>query len=131
MDFLKDKAKKNFAERLKTAIHRSGLKQYKLAELIGVEPPNVSRWVNGATYPSDAHFEKLCEILNVDVSFFETGSLLNDELTKSDLILRLYTLVPKLDEDQMRTLLKMAEVFLEGDSATGSLVSDKPRNHAK
>jgi transcriptional regulator with XRE-family HTH domain len=130
MDFMKDRARKSFADRLKLAIQRSGLKQYKLAEMIGVEPPNVSRWVKGVTYPSEEHFSKLCEILSVDAEYFETGSLLNESLNKSDLMVRLYSIVPSLNEDQLGQLLRLAEVYLEGESATSSLVDEKSRNKA-
>jgi transcriptional regulator with XRE-family HTH domain len=119
MDFLKEGARKKFAERLRLAVERSGYKQYKIAEKVGVEPPNVSRWLTGKTYPSEENFNKLCDILNVDKSFFETGSLLNNSLDKSDLILRLYTILPGLNESQLGAILALTERLLSG----GTLVT--------
>lgn len=70
MDLIRIQARSDFGKRLKQAIAKAGLKQYQLAEMVGVEPANVSRWATGKHFPDSSHFLKLCEILKVDENYF-------------------------------------------------------------
>lgn len=68
MDFLKHE----FGKKLSKAIDDAGLTQEQFAELMGVEPPSVSRWVNGVNQPVGKRKKKLFEILGIDESYFLT-----------------------------------------------------------
>lgn len=47
-----------------------GLKQYELADLVGVRPASVCRWEDGQnpTPPNDTHKVKLATVLHQDVA---------------------------------------------------------------
>lgn len=70
MELLKNRLKTDFGQRLKKAIKNANAKQYQVAEFIGVEPANVSRWVTGKHFPEVEHFHKLCEYLGVNEDYF-------------------------------------------------------------
>ena len=50
--------------RLRKARDERGWSQLKLAELIGTTPVNISRWENGANFPSPYFRQKLCEVFS-------------------------------------------------------------------
>lgn len=63
-----------FAERLKNLFDNSGLKKGKIAELLDVDPPQITRWCHGDTYPSEENFNKIKKHFNVDESYFVAGN---------------------------------------------------------
>lgn len=68
--------KSHFGKKLKQAIQAKGLKDYQFAEKVGVEPPTVSRWINGKDTPEDWRSPKICEVLGVTEDYFvESESL--------------------------------------------------------
>lgn len=50
---------------LKELLKLKGVKQKWLANKIGVSEVTVSNWVKEKTHPSDKHFQKISEVLNV------------------------------------------------------------------
>lgn len=82
MDNIKNHSKVLFGKKLKSALRNVGLKQFQLAEIIGVEPANVSRWINGKHYPERKHFEKICNLLNVSESYFLEGPTQSEVITE-------------------------------------------------
>jgi transcriptional regulator with XRE-family HTH domain len=52
---------------LKDLIRSKGVKQRFIAEKLGVSEVSVSNWVKGKTIPSDEHWSKLCQILDVQI----------------------------------------------------------------
>lgn len=99
------------------------VKQVRLAEEVGVEPPAVSRWVNGVDLPSPKHLNKICEFLGVsELDLFrwedvigggnnrsKTQRLKDSELpydTKTDsLVMRVKELVAASSEKEVMQLL--------------------------
>lgn len=56
-----------FAERLGAIMKAKGVKNTQLAELIGVNRSNVTRYLSGKYAPSGATLETLSQALDVDV----------------------------------------------------------------
>ena len=53
------------SERLRTLRKRSGMKQYEVAEKLGVEPNTYCRYEQGIRIPATSAIAKLAEIFNV------------------------------------------------------------------
>ncbi len=62
--------REHFGKKLRDAIKDAKLTQAKFAETIGVEPPAVSRWVNGVDFPDESRFPKICATLKVEPNYF-------------------------------------------------------------
>ena len=55
-------------ERLEQAIYNKGLRQDRLAEMVGVTPQTITSWVSGKHKPTSVLIKKaLAEVLGVDV----------------------------------------------------------------
>lgn len=63
-----------FSQRFKEARRRSGLKQWEIAEKVGVEPSTVSRWETGADMPDDTRLPEICNALGIPLSYFSDAS---------------------------------------------------------
>lgn len=59
--------KKKFGKRLKELRKSKGLIQEKLAELISIEPPNISKIESGTHFPLPENIEKIAQVLNISV----------------------------------------------------------------
>lgn len=66
MRFLRE----NFSKKLRELIDQSGYTKSKVSELVNVEPPQVSRWCSGDTFPSEENFEKLKRLFGVEDDYF-------------------------------------------------------------
>jgi transcriptional regulator with XRE-family HTH domain len=56
-------SKTGFSEQLRQAIARSGLSQYRLAKLSGIDQSQLSRFMNGERGLSIEGIEKICELI--------------------------------------------------------------------
>ena len=61
--------KQLLGKRLRELRKRKGIKQEKLAELIGVEPASISNIENGKNYPSMTNLESILRV--IECSFLE------------------------------------------------------------
>lgn len=61
-----------FAANLRAARRNADLTQRQLADLLGVDPIQVSRWERGASRPQDNHIVALCACLKRDLGWFYT-----------------------------------------------------------
>lgn len=59
--------KKKFGRRVKELRKSKGYTQDKVAELINLEPPNISKMESGTHFPLPENIEKLADALNVQV----------------------------------------------------------------
>jgi transcriptional regulator with XRE-family HTH domain len=60
-----------FGKRLSSAMKEAGISQEKLAGMIGVTPPTISRWEHGHSYPSEeGMISKLAEALGIPIDYF-------------------------------------------------------------
>lgn len=57
-----------FGERLKAIRKEKGLKQYKLAEKIGIYTSQLSKFERGLTVPNVATLEWICKALDVSAT---------------------------------------------------------------
>ncbi len=60
--------KKLLGRRIKELRKKKGLKQEKLAELVGLEPTSISNIENGYNYPTIQNLEKITNILESSLS---------------------------------------------------------------
>lgn len=80
--------KKLLGKRIKELRKQKGLKQEKLAELVGLEPTSISNIENGYNYPSMKNLEKISKILDVSLSniflfeHLQTTNNLQSEINK-------------------------------------------------
>ena len=91
MNYLKQK----FGKRIRELRKSKGYTQEQVAEMIGMEPPNISKMENGLHFPQPENIEKLSGVFNVEIrelfSFehFQTQQILikhiNDYLKNTDL----------------------------------------------
>ena len=63
MASLKDK----FGKRVKELRKSKGLTQEQIAELINIEPPNVSKMENGLHFPQPEKIEKIAKALDINI----------------------------------------------------------------
>lgn len=76
--------KSKFGKRIKELRKKAGYTQEKLAEKIGIEPPNISKIENGIHFPQTDKLEKFAKAFNLDVmDLFEL-----DEPKDPDTLLR-------------------------------------------
>ena len=59
--------KEKLGKRIKELRKEKGLTQENLAELIGIEPPNISKLEKGNHFPQPENIEKIATALNVSV----------------------------------------------------------------
>ena len=59
--------KSKFGQRVKELRKSKGYTQEKVAELIGIEPPNISKLEKGTHFPLPENIEKLAKALNVNI----------------------------------------------------------------
>lgn len=106
--------KEHFGKKLREATKAAGVTQAKLAEAVGVEPPAVSRWVNGLDFPDDSRMGPICEFLKVEPEFFGYG---NAEMSASDLLDLLQAnkdillVLPKIPRDVLKLLSRQDDIY--------------------
>lgn len=94
MTSLKDK----FGKRVKELRKSKGFTQEQIAELINIEPPNVSKMENGLHFPQPEKIEKIAKALDIDVkTLFDFEHLQK----KEDLIKYIIT---SLNEFDLKTI---------------------------
>ena len=59
--------KQKFGKRVRELRKSKGFTQEQIAEIINIEPPNVSKMENGLHFPQPDKIEKIAKALNVDV----------------------------------------------------------------
>lgn len=101
--------KKLLGKRIRELRKKKGIKQEKLAELVGLEPTSISNIENGYNYPTIQNLEKIALALNssfVDIFKFEQH---ND--TK-DLIYEINVMLNK-NPDKTRDFYKILKALVE------------------
>lgn len=107
-----------FAKKLRDALDRSDLNQRKLAEKVDVEPPSVSRWINGEDFPDEERLPRIAKALNLPKDYFEIE---NEELKRDGLILAAaflkdFSNAPLGIQNLLRSILYRDQTFLKGVS---------------
>lgn len=71
--------KKKFGQRVKELRKMRGLTQEQIAEIVNIEPPNISKMENGLHFPQPENIEKLSKALNVDIKdLFDFSHIIQD-----------------------------------------------------
>ncbi|MBQ7826661.1 MAG: helix-turn-helix transcriptional regulator [Clostridia bacterium] len=112
------------SERIAACIKESGLTKTAFAEKLGVTQPFVSKLCKGISVPSDRTIRDIADKFNIDETWLRTGEgemlkpqSLDDELTEFFASLsfggdsfkkRLISVMSRLDEDDWKTLEKLA-----------------------
>ncbi len=70
------KLSKNLGQRIKEIRGRQNIKPVKLAEIIEMEPSNLSKLENGNQLPKEENIAKIAKALNIDIKeLFDFGHL--------------------------------------------------------
>lgn len=65
---------KDFTGRLLLLVdHKAGGVKARFAELLGIDPSYLNRWVNDGSMPSAEHLTNIAEKLNVNINWLLTG----------------------------------------------------------
>lgn len=92
-----------FGKRVKELRKSKGLTQEQIAEMINIEPPNVSKMENGLHFPQPDKIEKIAIALNVGVQeLFDFGHIRK----KQDLIKYIETTIKSLDTKDLEFVYK-------------------------
>lgn len=68
-----------FSKKLRVVIQQDGRNQRKLAELAGITPVTLSRWLSGKREPREAELQKLMAILGSSIEEFKDNALTTEE----------------------------------------------------
>ncbi len=98
--------KEIFAKNLKELRKRNKMTQEQLAELVNVAPRHISFIETGRSFPSCELLERICKVLQVD---FTEVIKTEENLTREELLQKLNTIVPKLNDEQLNYLVKLAK----------------------
>ena len=98
--------KEIFAKNLKELRKRNKMTQEQLAELVNVAPRHISFIETGRSFPSCELLERICKVLQVD---FTEVIKTEENLTREELLQKLNTIVPKLNDVQLNYLVKLAK----------------------
>jgi len=106
-------------QKIKAAREALGMNQDELAELLGVEPPTVSRWENGVIRPKSKRLKTIAEKLGKPVEWFQ-------ELTvkAGDFEARLAALEERTSKAYQSEVEKNAEWFKDLQVAWDQLPAD-------
>lgn len=105
-----------FAERFTKALKLSGIQQKELAKQIGVHPSNIVQYKKGMYVPNDLNtISKIASILGVSPAWL--AGMTDDENVvepnpKDMMWNKIEKRLSKMDEGQMRKVLKFIEEFL-------------------
>ncbi|MDR1952407.1 MAG: helix-turn-helix transcriptional regulator [Elusimicrobiota bacterium] len=69
--------KETLEKKIRIAMLDAGLNQKKLAEILGVKPPQISQWVKGERNPSITSLKKLAVATKKPLGFFLDESVAN------------------------------------------------------
>lgn len=95
--------KYKFGKRVRELRKNVGLTQEQMAEIIGIEPPNISKMENGMHFPQPEKIEKIAKALNVNIfDLFEFEHLQK----KEDLIKYIKSEIENFDEKKIELVYK-------------------------
>lgn len=59
-----------FGEKLRAALKSKEIKPVRLAEKLGINPSNVSKWLNGHDFPEEGRLPEICKVIGIEMSYF-------------------------------------------------------------
>lgn len=105
-----DKLSKQVGKRIKELRESRNIKQYQLAELINMEPTNLSKIENGVYLPREDKLRKIALILNVEIKeLYDVGHI----MTRQNTIKSINEIVSKLDNNELSFFYKILKSYKE------------------
>lgn len=101
--------KKLLGARIKELRKKRGLTQEKMAELIEISPPSVSKIESGIYHPTEENIKKIAEVLNVEI--FELYKF-NQLISKEDIKDKLHLIIDSLNEKDLKLAYKLLNSLL-------------------
>ena len=98
-----------FGKRIRELRKNKHITQEKLAELISVEPQQISRIENGACFTTFETLEKLAHVFNVPINKL---FIFDHTKQKSQITNELIKLIQDCDEDNLRLIYKIVTSIL-------------------
>lgn len=95
--------KQKFGKRIRELRKSNGLTQEKLAELIGMETPNVSKMENGLHFPQLENLKKLSLIFNIELKDLFDFEHFN---SREELLIKIDKFIKKADNKDIELLYK-------------------------
>ena len=100
--------KTKFGKRLRELRKSSGLTQEQLAEIVAIEPPNLSKIECGMHFPQPEKIEKIANALNVSIAdLFQFEHFQEDIMLKKAIISEL----DNFDSKHIKFLYKIVEAL--------------------
>lgn len=95
-----------WGNRIKELLEERNMKQKKFAQLAGVSPVQVSRWINSIHLTTEV-IETVCKALDIEmIQFFFKTEDLAQSLKISSLALEMARQIDKLENEKQKELLK-------------------------
>ena len=102
--------KKNFGQRIKEIRIQKGYTQYKLAELVDIDPKHISHIETGRSFPKADLIEKFAKALDVDYTqLFKINHLQE----KDTLINKINNYLKNANDEQIKTIYKIIESIMD------------------
>ena len=101
---------KKVGKRIKELRERAGLKQFELAEMLEMEPTNLSKIENGVFIPREEKLYKIANSLNVEIKdLFDIDHIDSNE----NIIQKISQYLTLLDNKDLVFFYKILKVFVE------------------
>ncbi len=95
--------KLKFGKRVKELRKKAGITQEQMAELIGIEPPNISKMESGMHFPQPEKIERIAKALDVSISdLFEFEHI----MPRQSLIRYINTEIENLSDNALQMVYK-------------------------
>lgn len=102
--------KKNFGQRIKEIRIQKGYTQYKLAELVDIDPKHISHIETGRSFPKADLIEKFSKALDIDYTqLFKTQHLQK----KDELINKIDKYLKSATDEQLKMIYKIIESIMD------------------
>lgn len=95
--------KEKFGKRVKELRKAQKITQEQFAEIINIEPPNISKIENGLHFPQADKIEKIAKALNVSV--FELFNFEHKQ-TRKNLLKSIYSTINEFEDSKLELVYK-------------------------
>ncbi len=102
--------KKLLGRRIQELRKKHGIKQEKLAELIGIAPRNMSNIETGRSFPSPENIEKISNVLNLKIKELFDFDHQQDDI---DLLTDIVTRVKPIKGEKLQDLYKIVRALTD------------------
>jgi len=102
--------KKNFGQRIKEIRIQKGYTQYKLAELVDIDPKHMSHIETGRSFPKADLIEKFARALDIDYTQLFKAQHLQK---KDELIKKIDKYLMMANEEQIKLVYKIVESIMD------------------